>query len=90
MYARHPVQCQRQRELEFAIAPAASLMAQGDGGFTARQQDNRCRIGETGVGNLTRQRRMYLGDIARFALDPVGQHPCVNAFGAGSFRGRFQ
>src|SRR5712671_3653976 len=68
-----------ERQQEFAVAPAAAISLDRNGGLAARQQHRRRRDdviadAELAGAQLHRDRGMHRRDVARLALDAVAQH----------------
>ena len=68
-----PIQSDCQRQQELNIAPAPSLAAHGDSGFTARQQNAGRGERQTVRRNAGGDGPQCAGDVAGFALDRVAK-----------------
>src|SRR5690606_10133603 len=93
--AVEPVDGEGEGEQEFAVAAAAppaavGARADGDGGLAARKQDGGTGEGAVAGGDLAGEGGMDAPDLARLALDGVGQDGGRDAGGARGFGGSFE
>ena len=88
--AGEAVDADREGEQEFAVAAALAFRAQGDRGLAAGQDQHRLLERAVAGGDLAGKRGMHAADLARLALDGVGQDDRLDALALRFRRSGFE